>query len=271
MRPARSGPCGARGRSRGPAGEKELELGERRGDVAQHRPLGVAEHALPRLLRVVVVAPGEPDRVLEVVVVDVQEAQRRLLLGQQVESPRPARCGACRGAGTGSDAGPTPRASASASIDARISANQSLLLERGALGGGEQVADLVLDRLADAEEREELQVQPDPHEPPRDRRGAAPAPRCPGRARACRARPCRRRSGAPGTTGGRRGRGRPRRPRRPDARCRERPAGRAAARTAIRSAAGRRPAATPARPRRAPRRRAPAPPRAAAGRRDGRT
>ena len=66
-------------------GRQEAELRERVGRLAQHGALGVAEHAVPGLLRVVHVRPGELDRVLEVLVVDVQELERRLALVEQVQ------------------------------------------------------------------------------------------------------------------------------------------------------------------------------------------
>ena len=147
-------------------GSEELELGKRRGDVAQHCSLGVPEDALPRFLRVVVIAPGQPDRVLEIVVVDMQEAQRRLLLGQQVRCrDRP---GAGRAAPRELDLALVPDLAPAVCVDARADLGEPVVgFERLALGGREQVADLVADRLADAEKGEELQVQPHLHEPAR--------------------------------------------------------------------------------------------------------
>ena len=66
-------------------GRQVAELREGVGRLAQDGALGVAEHAVPGLLRVVLVRPGELDRVLEVLVVDVQELERRAALVEQVQ------------------------------------------------------------------------------------------------------------------------------------------------------------------------------------------
>src|SRR5215208_5651204 len=68
-------------------------------------------------------------------------------------------------------------------VDARADHGEPVVgFECLALGRREQVADVVADRLADAEKGEELQVQPDLHEPARIGQVLPPRP-CPAPAR----------------------------------------------------------------------------------------
>jgi hypothetical protein len=147
-----------------PGGRHALQLGERRGDIAQHRSLGVAEHPLPRLLSVVPVGAGKADRVLEVVVMGAEEAQRRLPLGQQVEGRD--RAGARRAASRELDLAQLPHLAPGVRVDRGADlVEPPAPLERAALGGGQEVARVVLHRLRDPEEGEELEVEADAHEP----------------------------------------------------------------------------------------------------------
>src|SRR5262249_34542810 len=50
----------------------------------QDRSLGVPEHAVPGLLGAVGIRPGQLDRVLEVLVVNLEELERRALLADEV-------------------------------------------------------------------------------------------------------------------------------------------------------------------------------------------
>ena len=180
---------------------RKRELRERRRRAAQDRALGVAEHALPRLLGVVVVGAGELDRDLEVLVVGLEERERRGALAQQVARRDGSRARLRPAAGTRSRAAPTPRASGRGRSARGSAAKSVAALERRALGALEQVAGVVSHGLDDAEEREELEVQADAQQPAGIGEVAALVDDVADQRAPVERRPCRRRSAAPDTTG----------------------------------------------------------------------
>ena len=143
-------------------GREEAELREGVGRLAQDGALGVAEHAVPGLLRVVRVRPGELDRVLQVLVVDVQELERRLALVEQVRGGdrTGARLAAERDLAQRPDAAPALDVEPAPDLRERVA-----VLEDVALLGRQQVAGVVLDRLDHAEPGQQLEVEADAHEP----------------------------------------------------------------------------------------------------------
>ena len=139
----------------------ELREGVRR--LAQHGALGVAEDAVPGLLRVVRVRPGELDRVLEVLVVDVQELSvARRLASRFWTATGPVR-GRPRSAISRRSQTLRPRAGVDAAPD---------LLERRAgartpRAPRRSASPTASDGLDDPQRGQQLEVEPDPHEPAR--------------------------------------------------------------------------------------------------------
>jgi hypothetical protein len=138
----------------GDGGQLE-QLGEGVPVHLQHRSLGVPEDAVPGLLRVVEVRPGQLDGVSEVIMVRAQECEDRVLLPQQVG-------GADRALPTEADLPELPHRSPGIDVhpfpDLRV---LSGVLELVALRRCEDV-DRVAHSLGDTEAGQELEVEPDP-------------------------------------------------------------------------------------------------------------
>ena len=149
--------------ARRPRQVSELRKGDRR--LPQDRPLRVAEHSLPGLLRIEAIRACELDRLLQVLVVDVQELQRRALLAQQVQQRH----------GPGSrdallrkrDLAKLPHGTPGVGVDAAADRREALALEGGTLLRRQQVADVGTHRVGDPEARQQLEVDADPQQPPR--------------------------------------------------------------------------------------------------------
>ncbi len=147
------------------------EFGEHASGLTQDGALGIAEHSMPGLLRAHRIRPGELDRVLQVIVVHVEELERRAALLQQVL--RRHWTGARHAEACEADLTQLPHVSPRDRIDAPAHLPIEVAgLERGALARRQEIADVVANGLDDAEAREQLQVDADAQEP----RGVAQVP-----------------------------------------------------------------------------------------------
>ena len=149
--------------TRRPRQVSELRKGGSR--LPQDRPLSVAEHSLPGLLRIEAIRARELDRLLQVVVVDVQELQCRPLLAQQVQQRH----------GPGSrdallrerDLAKLPHATPGVGVDAVAERREVLALEGGTLLRRQQIADVGTHRVGDPEARQKLEVDAHAQQPSR--------------------------------------------------------------------------------------------------------
>ena len=182
--------AGARARTAAPPAAGSAARGTRPGSAAAPRARRRGTRGATSPARCAV-GPGELDRPLEVLVVDVQELERRPSLVEQVaRTDRP-------------EARP-PNAIWRSSHTRSQPSTLSRSLRSGSSVGREQV--LVHRLRMPSTSAARGRGRPGPAS--RGRRGCGACGRCRRSARACRARPCASRSAAPGTTGGRRGRAR---------------------------------------------------------------
>ena len=121
---------------------------------------------LPRLLRVVVVRSGELDRVLQILVVHVQEGERRTLLLDRVE--RRHRPGAGHTEPWKRDLAHVPDPSPTGDVDTGADLRERrACLERAAFSRCQHVTEIVAHRFEDADAREQLEVHADAEQPRR--------------------------------------------------------------------------------------------------------
>ena len=149
--------------ARGPRQVPELRKGDTR--LPQDRPLRVAEHSLPGLLRIEAIRACELDRLLQVLVVDVQELQRGALLAQQVHQRH--RSGSRNPLLRECDLAKLPHGAPGIGIDAAAERREALALEGGTFLRSQQVADVGAHCVRDPEARHQLEVDANPQQPPR--------------------------------------------------------------------------------------------------------